>query len=441
MDSAGLVRTLASAICALAVSAYITGCGGPSAASGATLAPPETITSSDSGDQEPGATSVEPVDEKYEWEITPSVMASARGTLSTTGQVNIYDIGPVFAGDTLLVEARASSSLDPVVAIMDAEETILLTNDDRDYYAGLMDPLAKVLVRHDSPRCLIAVASSPASFTTGDYTLDVTLTEAEPPEAPRPQQVYFNFEGASAVQIGGRPPIDVPAFDASTIEPRFAGQSSDIIYTVFRMVQEDYTGLNVDFYCSADGPPPAGVYTTVHFGAYDAELLGVAENVDEYNERLNQEAIIFVDTFAAFAGLEPTVEQISQALANVASHETGHLLGLYHTADSRGIMDITASLREMLDDQYFSRFPLHAEVFPMGYQDALRTLVENVGGDLALAISASETQRSLKAIPPAQNNGPPARERLIFSACGQCADAKAKRRAALMKEAAGENEE
>ena len=52
------------------------------------------------------------------------------------------------------------------------------------------------------------------------------------------------------------------------------------------------------------------------------------------------------DTFEAFDPLRPSVAAMSQAIANVACHEIGHLLGLVHTQSPNDIMDVTASLRQ-----------------------------------------------------------------------------------------------
>ena len=193
------------------------------------------------------------------------------------------------------------------------------------------------------------------------------------------------------------------------------------------MVRADYEGLNVYFHSSRDGPPPDEAYSTLHFGQYDRDLLGVAENIDEYNLDVSQAAIIFTDTFAAFAVLNPSVEEIAQALANVASHETGHLLGLYHCTDTRAVMDVTASLRQMLGDQSFARAPLQDEYFPVGYQDAVQMLIENVGGDPTLAKQAAAAQLTQRSSWYDLPDGPPARARNSFSTCLQSLNQKARR--------------
>ena len=439
MDSKRVVYILTGAVCALVSATVVTGCGSPQSASGATAGSGGATDASNDGGAGPAAASTNPAQPaqqtRYDWPIAPGVRASSSGTISSSKQVDIYDIGPVYAGDELVIEVFASSGFDAIVGVFDADENILMVNDDRNYYAGQTDPFARVQVQSNTDQCYVAVAASPSSATTGNYVLEVSLTELEPPGPPMPQRVYLNFDGASAVRIGGRPPIDIPVFNAAVIDKSLADDSDEIIYNVKRLIEQDYTGLNVEFYSSRDGPPPPEPYSTIHFGAYDPALLGVSENIDEYNELLSQPAIIFVDTFAAFAVLNPDVQEISQALANVASHEAGHLLGLQHCTDVHAIMDITASLSQMLVDQTFRDAPLHPEVFPMGNQDALRTLVENVGGDLSLAKEAAAAQQTMRATWADSDNGPPARQMLHFSTGHLCRAAAAKRAAEAKRRA------
>jgi hypothetical protein len=427
MGSAGVVRALAGALATCAISAASAGCG--SAASSASAQTTGAIPGASTETYEPpaAAASGDPFAAAIYWPITPGRWSSLSGQLRSTGQIDVYDVGPVYAGDQLHVEVVGSGTLDAAVAVLDRNQDVLLTNDDRSYYGGLVDPLAKAIILHGSDRCYVAVAVSPKAGAVGSYTLQVLLTEDLPPAAPDEQVVYLNFDGAEDVIIGTRPALDVPPFDAALIDSSYDGHTAEIIDNLVAMVRQDYAGLNVRFHSSWDGPPPAEPHTTLHFGQFDAELLGVAENVDEYNLAVSQEAIIFTDTFAAFSVLEPSVEEISQALANVTSHETGHLLGLYHCADARALMDVTASLRQMLGDQAFMRAPLHDEYFPAGYQDSLQTLAENVGGDLVAAKEASAFQLGERSRWYDQASGPPARSRNVFSTCPRCLHRKADR--------------
>ena len=411
---------------------------------GAGTAPPDTNTSTpgNSGQSDDDANLIVlPPEENGSDAADPFANAAAvtlpeepvqlEAVISDSDDIDIYDIGPVFAGDELVVEVEALSDWDAVAAVFDAEQNLIYANDDRAYYAGLLDPKIDTLVRHDSARCYVGVASSSGTGTAGEYRLRVTRTSARSLPEPETQYVYFNFDGSPAVEIGTRPAVEVPSFEDSLIAPEFDGQTDELIERIMSLARQDYVGLNVRFVSSREGGRPSGSYSTIHFGAYDADLLGVAENVDEYNEQANQQAIIFVDTFDAFLPLAPSLEEMAQAIANVASHETGHLLGLQHTNDVRCLMDITASLRQMLGPQSFQRSALDADVFPAGYQDAPRLLVDAVGGDLAAVKAASERQFRARALWYDEEPGPAARSTLRFSTCfcAGCAKSAAKRAA------------
>ena len=130
------------------------------------------------------------------------------------------------------------------------------------------------------------------------------------------------------------------------------------------------------------------------------------------------EAIIFTDTFAAFNELRPSVEEMGQAIANVTSHEIGHLLGLIHTTDEIGIMDVTGSLRDLLGDQTFRRSPIYSAVFPIGAQDAVQSLMASVGGDPLMQSMKYVTYDApaIESEPP--RSEPSARSQLLLSSCG-----------------------
>ena len=356
-------------------------------------------------------------------------LVTIEGTISDPSDVDIYDIGPVSVGDQIIVDVQAQSDLDAVAAVFDANENLVYANDDRAYYAKLLDPMISVEIRHDSAHCYVAIASSFSTGTRGDYVVSVTRAAGAGPDEAAGQHVYFNFDGAASVTVGTRPAVTVPAFEGSLIAPEFAGRTDELIDRIMELVREDFVGVNVEFISSREGDRPIEPHSTVHFGAYDADLLGIAENVDEYNERLVQEAVVFVDTFRAFLPLNPSLDEMAQVLANVASHETAHLLGLQRTNDPQSIMDVTASLRQMMGPQSFLRAPLDAYVFPIGYQDGPQLLVEAVGGDLATAKAAAAQQLTQRALWYDEGTGPAARDTYSFSACfcPVCAKARAAR--------------
>jgi hypothetical protein len=138
----------------------------------------------------------------------------------------------------------------------------------------------------------------------------------------------------------------------------------------------------VTFYRDTDPDRPTEGYTSIYFGTSDSRLLGLADNIDPYNGNTRQSAILYTDTFSLFNQLHPGFNGTVGVLANVTSHEVGHLLGLRHTADPSDLMDVTASARQMLADQYFKLANLHSSVLPFGLQDAPAMLAWGVGGQL-----------------------------------------------------------
>lgn len=336
------------------------------------------------------------------------------GTIAAPGDVDILDLGRMDAGDELVVDVFGIDGLDPVAAILDSKFNLVYINDDRSVFAEVFDAGMSLTIRHgDSPYYLM-VASSPKSDTAGEYNVQVTWT----PKVKTLQAVLLNFEGAWDVAISNRTPVDVPAFRASSISPTLAGRTDELVATVLDHVRRDFAGLNVLIVADSEDIPTDQVYSTIHFGLHGDDLLGIAQNVDEFNKQPVQEAIVFTESFKMFNRLNPSFDEYAQALANVTSHEIGHLFGLVHTADVMGIMDTTASAVQVLHDKSFSLSPLGRTVAPMGFQDSPAMLVENVGGVLAIVRENAPARVSNgKVARPDGHDWLPARNRGMLSTC------------------------
>ncbi len=301
------------------------------------------------------------------------------GTIDGTDDVDVFDLGPVQAGDRIILQTEQGGGLDAAAGLFDDAGMLLIVNDDRSYSMRLYDPYIDHVVREDLPRCYLAVASSPYQPSTGSYSLTIERQPDVSVPQPEGQAVLLDFNGEAGVRIGYRQPVNVPAFDAADISSRYTGQTDEMIDLIEAMVMEDYADYDVDFYNTADGDNPTGDVTRVFFGSYDAGLLGLADTIDPYNTRPEEECIVFIETFELFMPLNPTLEEMATALANVAAHELGHLLGLNHTRDVTEVMDISASARQMLLDETFHVAPLDDGVFPIGLQDPGMLLMQALG--------------------------------------------------------------
>ncbi len=303
--------------------------------------------------------------------------ATLAGTLTGSGEVNLFALGPVDYGDKFVISF--SGGFDAAAAVFNAEMNLLYLNDDGYKYGAPLMPYIQFTIREYSPEAYLAVCISPGTNSSGSYTAQLQKQSgAESPEA-KPAIVEFVWHGASGVSIGGSPPKNIPAFNAGDINSAYNGRTEEMIEAVMAAVRHDYEGLNIAFYRD-DESIPSGPRTRVFFGTYSSTLLGLADSVDYYNKVESQHGIVYTDSFALFNVLGPTLNEMAQAIANVASHEVGHLLGLNHTKDVKGVMDITANAWQMLQDENFRRSPIHPNVFNSGYQNGLLLLKLTLGG-------------------------------------------------------------
>jgi len=340
------------------------------------------------------------------------------GRISGGGDIDVYDLGPVEPGDRIIVDLAADDSLNAVLALFDDTGSALLVNDHRNVYLGRTGPFIDVVIRRPSPSCFVALTSTPGYDSAGDYVLTAIDEYPTPIPDPREDVILLDFERSSNVRVGNRPAINVPAFDSAGISSTFDGETDEMVAWIVAFVRADFAAYDVTILSTSEGAQYERTMSRVHFGAIDPALLGVAEGVDEYNATSGQEAIVFTDTFSAFMPLNPSVSEMAQALANVASHEIGHLLGLIHTNNPDDLMDVTANLNQLLFDQGFARSPIYTAVFPLGYQDAVQSLLDAVGGDSQLAHQQSESRNRSKIFVSARPWSPPARTSCLFSGCG-----------------------
>ncbi len=313
-----------------------------------------------------------------------------QGRLDSDNDYQLIDLGPAAAGEQWTVANLNARLVGDafLVVLLDADYDLLR----RQVIAGGAS-LAHI-ARGDTPALYVGVA--PAYGTSaGEFQLEVGARSGAAIPAPQPQVVWLNFNRAADVRIHARDAVSFAPFDAAALGPAYAGATEVVKAAILATMQEDYSGYNVRVLTSDDGAPPDGPYATVHFGSYDAQLLGLADNVDQYNADPWQSAIIYVEGFADFAVMGLRDEEMGQMVGNVASHEFGHLLGLFHTQVPEDLMDTTGTAWDLADDQTFTRARLEPSVFPIGFEDSPARLAETVG--VAAAPEAGRLAKPLGA--------------------------------------------
>ncbi|HOJ74730.1 MAG TPA: matrixin family metalloprotease [Phycisphaerae bacterium] len=324
--------------------------------------------------------------------VTASRSVRIEGRVDSPDDYDVFTLGPL--GDNNYLQAAIETPVEgeTCLCVFDPYQRLLARTCAKNSH----QPRALTLFVPEPVEHLFLVASIPQAGVPNAYAATVDLTRNNHGRTRRPQLVLLSFDGAESVTVAGRHFSVIPPFDAASIDSRYAGRTNVIVRSVLEKVRADYEGIDVQIYLASDPAVPPGPHSIVYFGTANPDLLGVADGVDPFNDNVSEAAIVYTETFHLFSAFEPDDQEIAQALANVTTHEIGHLLGLRHTHDPDDIMDVTATARRLMSDQWFKHARLHASVCPMGYQDSPAMLSWTVGGTLAAPPSKeSSTHRHL----------------------------------------------
>ena len=301
-----------------------------------------------------------------------NVPTTLSGSVVAKGDYRLFEAGAGTTGDEWIVRPTASSDTSFLVVLFDADHELLRRE--------LISPRTTLehVVRTATPTIYVGVTPANGS-DGGNFSFVVTHRASVPVPAPSQQVVWLNFAGGSDVHIQARSGLSFPALDAAVVNPQYAGQSAVLKSAIVAAMREDYAAYNVVILSSDEGPAPGGPYATIQFGGNDARLLGLADNVDQYNADPGQTAMVYVEAFADYETMELSADEMGQMIGNTASHELGHLLGLFHTQKPVDLMDTTGSAWDLATDQSFTTGALEPSVFPTGSENSPARLAETVG--------------------------------------------------------------
>ena len=299
------------------------------------------------------------------------------GEIDESGEVIVYDVGPLGIGDFLDVQciARTGSDLDPMMALFDRDGFRVFWNDDINPGTSNFDSAFDGYIRHDS-NYFLAVASTSFFSTEGSFRCTVERMPEVGVAAILGQTVVINLEAADDVTVSGINYGDLDEFSAATIGDDFTDADTEaLLDRILEIVGSDFAPFDLTLLTS-DDVPPAGKFSRVFLGSSSQgiPIFGIADDIDFYNGNDMDEAIVFMESFD---GLTSNLDATAQAIANVISHEIGHTLGLMHTNDVTELMDTTGADVTLLDDQSFGV----AEIvdFPIGRQNSPLLLEETIG--------------------------------------------------------------
>jgi len=318
--------------------------------------------------------------------FTSSGAAALQGAVSIAGDKDVFDLGPLNAGTMVTVDAATEGSqLDVTVALFDADENLVFANDDRGGSpARFLDSFALWTTRHDSDTYYLVVAASAfaaSTQVTGSYAIDVEVAPEMGVPPPVAQTILLDFSG-SFIDSPVLGTMQLEAFDAGRISTAYLGETERMKQLITDTVRQNFELFAVAVYSTDDDVSlDPELTTTVYLGDFNRQVFGLAEDVDQYNFDRCDDAIIYTESFdpSTVFSFTPTVEEISLAIGNIATHEAGHLLGLFHVSDDTALMDDTSPADAFIFDQEFKRAPLSGDVVEIGSQDGAALLYEIVG--------------------------------------------------------------
>ncbi len=159
------------------------------------------------------------------------------------------------------------------------------------------------------------------------------------------QVLYLDFDGERVYSRSGdfylgSDYIDVPAF--SLADYGWGGQELTAIEYVAEFIREDYAAYDI---VVTTTEPTSGEYTTMYVGGTadwfmpNSNIIGLA-SYDPGNRDASNFGFAFSDSLASYAARSgSSLQNFSEYLGNLISHEAAHTFGANHVSDTSAIMN------------------------------------------------------------------------------------------------------
>ncbi|HEV7281124.1 MAG TPA: PPC domain-containing protein [Pirellulaceae bacterium] len=303
----------------------------------------------------------------------------AEGEISQPFDIDVYSfdakVGETLGAAVLAIDNR---QLDSLLAVLDADGTVLHENDDHGGAAGLYPPESPFPaggLQRDSG-LTFAIPKDGTYYlrikgtgaATGAYFAQFRLRQAPGRSLPvGSQQILFlDFDGASGINAaemfgaGGRASADLSPFGNFVTKWGLnANRRDSLIDKIVAEVQAHFDELTmgttsaITIQNSKDHPDPFGdpLVSRVIIGGTIAELgistIGIAEYVDPANFSTDDTAVVLLDLLSISDSSDPgwpnsilslprdpslsAEDAVARVVAGVVTHEAAHFLGCWHT--------------------------------------------------------------------------------------------------------------